>query len=132
MKDLAALGLISDFITKFPRKASEAFESFLPEQQLEIIEQLPASSSAILMKRVNPDIAAQLLQQTKSVIKIIKASDPALMVRILLRIEEKARKSILDQLPASLAKEIEGLSSYPLDSAGSWKYDSMSSILAIV
>lgn len=116
----AGKSLIQGFFQLYPGEAARLMNAFPTEEILKYLQAEPASRSAEIFARLNPEIAAGLIEVMEDdfFIGLFNLIDPALAARLLSRLRIETVESRLSLLPPSLAKELRELMEYPPGTAG--------------
>ncbi|MGD9849953.1 MAG: magnesium transporter [Nitrospirales bacterium] len=108
------------FIAQFPNEAARVFESYAPQDIIEILGGLPGKNVAKIISAMSPSLAADLLGElpSPSLQNCLGHLQPSLAASLLQRLPDKHREAILNVLPQHLSADIEPFLAYPEDSVG--------------
>jgi len=108
------------FIAQFPEEAAHVFESYSPQEVIQVLAGLPAKNIANVLSAMSPSLAANLLAEMPQPLLFDSLAhiQPSLTASLLQRLPENTRESILTALPQPLSADIAPFMEYPEDSAG--------------
>jgi magnesium transporter len=112
--------LADDFLTRFTDEGVFELESTSAADISGVLGALPVPTGALILNRLQTGVAAEVVRllDRDSRRALLGAADPLRAVAFLARIEEPTRVEIVNDLDEITANEINGLLSYPADSAG--------------
>jgi len=110
--------LTSEFINKYTQKATETFEDFAQEDQLEALQSLPEFEAGILFKRANADNLSKIVPKIDKIDFLSSSVEPNDLARVIGRLGPEGRSNIIGKLPDELRKELNAVMAYPPDCAG--------------
>ncbi len=112
--------LADDFLTHFTDEGVFELESTSAADIAGVLGSLPVPTGALVLNRLQTSVAAEVVRllDHESRKALLGAADPLRVVAFLARIEEATRTEIMNDLDEPTANEINGLLSYPADSAG--------------
>ncbi len=108
------------FVAQFPNEAARVFESYSPQEIIEILAGLPGKNIANLLSAMAPSLAADLLGELPSPMlqDALVHIQPSVAASLLQRLAEEKREAILHALPQHLSADIAPFMAYPEDSVG--------------
>lgn len=108
------------FIAQFPEEAAHVFESYSPQEVIQVLAGLPAKNIANVLSAMSPSLAANLLVEMPQPLLLDSLAhiQPSLTASLLQRLPENTRESILTALPQPLSADIAPFMEYPEDSVG--------------
>ena len=112
--------LTQSYLRDFPREAARILESIQPEEAYALLAvQLPPVGNRVWTE-LTPSTASHLLLLASQDIAVrwLMALDTGLCAALLKRLDSGERLRLLALLPPDLAAELDGLMTYPSDSAG--------------
>jgi magnesium transporter len=112
--------LVETYIRGYPSEAARALEDVQADQASQVVQAQPASVAATLMAHMRPDAASNVIERLsdRHVGKVIAALDPARAAELLMRLPEDERTRRTGLLDPTLARELQGLMTFPAESAG--------------
>ena len=112
--------LTRSFLGDYPREAAREIESLPPESVGPVLAEQPLSVLTRVWEHLLPDVAEGLLLGLPDELigGLLTALDPARVAALLDRLDEHEQAHCLSLLKAPVARELQQLLSYPLDSAG--------------
>ncbi|MDA0838507.1 MAG: magnesium transporter [Planctomycetota bacterium] len=116
----ATSALLQGFLELHPIDSARALEALPPEESAGILSGESAVRSAKVFGWLDPDYSASVIRRMKTdaVSQILPALEPVCATSILARLSEEEQNGLLDNLPATSAKELRDLMKYPPDTAG--------------
>jgi len=116
----ASSALLESYCGSYPSEAAEAFEAAPFDEAAELIGRMPPEVAAKVMERLSTEAAAEILQRTdqEGAARMLAQVEPGWSAVLLSRIDETTRQGLLDRLPRSIQKEVQGLLSHPEGTAG--------------
>ena len=111
--------LIDTYFDKFPQDAASLLSSFPAGKILDYLKNQPAEISAAILSRMNPDIAADILEDfvPQKFKELVEYLNIFLAARLISRFQTDNIKQRLGLLSSGKAKQIRELISYPPDCA---------------
>jgi magnesium transporter len=116
----ATSGLVQQFLRVYPGEAAREIEGAAPEEGARVLAEAPTRTAATLLRYIQPDRAAEIMGATRDdeTVRLVSALDPAHAANLLARLSQDTRGRLLEALPSTLAKEIEGILTFPAGTAG--------------
>ena len=117
---IATEALIQGLFQRYPRDAAKLLNQFSLQEILRILQDEPVSSSVMVFERLDPDIAAGLINKmdTDYFRKLFALVNITWGTSLLSRLHPDTAQNCLALLPPNVAKEYQELMSYPPESAG--------------
>ncbi len=121
MSAASAAVLAGSFARAHPQEASRVIEGLSPETVADFLQRIGGREAARLLEQLSPAAAVQALESMEGApaSSLIREIDLLRATGLFARMEETPRQRLLRLIPASLARDIRFLLSYPEDSAGS-------------
>jgi magnesium transporter len=112
--------VLHSYLRAYPGEAAAILEGLPAREVVRLLEEAPPKTAAAVVERLTPETAADALMNTGAVgaARIMESMDPARAAALLARAGEDARRERLALIHPRIAAELEGLLSYPPDSAG--------------
>ena len=112
--------LIKNYFVLFPDEAAKLLSTFNEKEVISYLTSQPIDIAVRVFKSIIPDTAAKVAAKMKDELftEIFANLDPNLAARLLSRLDSDLVRSRLSLLPAPLAKELNELMNYPIDTAG--------------
>ncbi|MCG3127717.1 MAG: Magnesium transporter MgtE [Phycisphaerae bacterium] len=103
-----------------PADAADAIESLPAEQRAEVLDELPPQTAAELLEQMDDRDSREIVQemQPSAATEAVAHMAPDDAADILAGLESQTRTQILQALPSAERQALEGLMSYPPESAG--------------
>ncbi|MFP4159973.1 MAG: magnesium transporter MgtE N-terminal domain-containing protein [Desulfobacterales bacterium] len=114
-----ASSLAADFFKRYPHDAAERFEQLPDAHALDILNSMTVADAALLLRLINPALAAILVKDVSNLGEISQILDPAYLACIFSRLDTETRSRCLDRLPEPVRNEIVEVLKYPEGTAGS-------------
>ena len=111
--------LLDTYFKKFPVDAASILFSFSKGKILDYLQNQPAEISAAILSRMNPDIAADILEavESKKFKELVEYLNIFLAARLISRFQTDSIKQRLGLLSSGKTTQIKELISYPPDCA---------------
>ena len=111
--------LLDTYFKKFPLDAASILSSFSEGKILDYLKNQPAEISAAILSRMNPDIAADILEavESKKFKELVEYLNIFLAARLISHFQTDNIKQRLGLLSSGKTKQIRELISYPPDCA---------------
>ena len=116
----AELRLESEFFSRYPAAAIDAFEPLETSDQVAVLERQPVAATLPVWERISPDIGRRLLAELSPPVaaETMRSLDPGRLARLLAAFDDGEREELLALLGDRTAKEVRSLLQYPPDRAG--------------
>lgn len=103
------------FLQNFPRDAARKLETMQPEDAADILAEQPIKILHTVWNRLAPGVADSILIRLpeKVAVELLMTLDASPCATLLGRLGSKQQTQFLEQMPASVAKEIRELLEYP-------------------
>lgn len=108
------------FFIDHPQEAGQLLESFDTEEIVRLLAHTKPATIAELLSTMNPAVTADALRGLPDAtgMEVLQAFSPGDIANLLLRLDEKRRKTLLQRLPSPLAEEVREFMDYPANSVG--------------
>ncbi|MDH4185581.1 MAG: magnesium transporter [Nitrospira sp.] len=109
------------FFIGHPEEAGQLLESLDATDIVRLLKNIKPVTIAELLSAMNPAVAADTLKllPDETGLHVLQAFTPGDIANLLLRLDSKRRKALLQRLPNPLAEEVRVFMDYPADSVGS-------------
>lgn len=116
----AVSSLVEEFMRRFPEEAARELETVPSQEALALLEKAPTAQAASVLRFVDADCVAQWLEDmdTALAVRLLVELDPPHAAFLLSRLPVDLQKRRLQELPASVERELCELMEYPQYSAG--------------
>ena len=113
--------LVHEYLDRFPSEAIEILNSLPPAELKLFLESIETVRAAFVLEKLSELVAADCLAELEATAwkRIAARLDPYRAARLISRLAEEQRETLLDSLDSGPAREIRELMSYPADAAGS-------------
>jgi magnesium transporter len=108
------------FFIDHPIEAGQLLESFDTDDIVRLLANTKPATITELLSTMNPAVAADALKGLPDAIgmEVLQAFSPGDIANLLLRLDKKRRKALLQRLPSPLAQEVRVFMDYPVNSVG--------------
>ncbi len=108
------------FMVKFPDEAAHVFESYAPQEVIDILGGVPHKDVARILSAMTPSLAVTVIQKLPGplLLQTIPHIQPPIIASLLQRLPVQNRESILESLSQELSADIRPFMEYPEDSVG--------------
>ena len=112
--------LVQEFFVRYPQEAAVELPNMPIKEIQQLLEKLPISVAADVLTRLNPQLAAEVLEGMEDTFfpKLFSEIDLMHGAALLARLDPDTKSSRLTLLPPRVAKELKQLMEYPPDTAG--------------
>lgn len=112
--------LLEGFFQLYPVDSARALERLTAKGAGRLLRRAPSASAAPVLGHMQPDAAVGALGECKPQVaaRLLDACNPVGAANLLARISEAARQNLTARLPKSKQAELEGLLSFPRNTAG--------------
>ncbi len=116
-----ARSLTQGFLSIYPGEAAQLLNELPVPEVLELMRRATNATLVVLMRRLNPDVAAQLIEEMDNelFVRVFTELDAGQGATLLARLEKGLLERRIALLPKQIAREYEELLSYPAETAGS-------------
>ncbi|MDE0333653.1 MAG: magnesium transporter [Defluviicoccus sp.] len=112
--------LESEFFSRYPAAAIDAFEPLETSEQVAVLERQPVAAMLSVWERISPDIGRRLLAELSPAVaaETMRSLDPGRLARLLAAFDHGEREELLELVDDRTAREVRSLLQYPPDRAG--------------